>query len=218
MLPRSNIPLQLPSGNIQQFCMMKDREITEQKILDAVGSMIMADGFESLGINAVAQKAGVSKMLIYRYFGGMDQLIAKYILQHDYWVNTELPLHDISGVGACLKQMFREQIATLRSNMVLKRLHRWELTADNEVVRLLRERRETNGCELVRVVSRLTKSPYAEVAAMATLLSAAISYLTLIEEQNKVYNGIDLCSDEGWQQLATGIDQIIDLWVKNKQQ
>ena len=197
---------------------MKDREITEQKILDAVGSMIMADGFESLGINAVAQKAGVSKMLIYRYFGGMDQLIAKYILQHDYWVNTELPLHDISGVGACLKQMFREQIATLRSNMVLKRLHRWELTADNEVVRLLRERRETNGCELVRVVSRLTKSPCAEVAAMATLLSAAISYLTLIEEQNKVYNGIDLCSDEGWQQLATGIDQIIDLWVKNKQQ
>lgn len=197
---------------------MKDREITEQKILDAVGSMIETDGFEALGINAVAQKAGVSKMLIYRYFGGMDQLIAKYILQHDYWVNTELPLHDISGVGACLKQMFREQIATLRSDMVLKRLHRWELTADNEVVRLLRERRETNGCELVRVVSRLTKSPYAEVAAMATLLSAAISYLTLIEEQNKVYNGIDLCSDEGWQQLATGIDQIIDLWVKNKQQ
>ena len=197
---------------------MKDREITEQKILDAVGIMIETDGFESLGINAVAQKAGVSKMLIYRYFGGMDQLIAKYILQHDYWVNTELPLHDISGVGACLKQMFREQIATLRSDMVLKRLHRWELTADNEVVRLLRERRETNGCELVRVVSRLTKSPCAEVAAMATLLSAAISYLTLIEEQNKVYNGIDLCSDEGWQQLATGIDQIIDLWVKNKQQ
>ena len=198
--------------------MMKDREITEQKILDAVGSMIMADGFESLGINAVAQKAGVSKMLIYRYFGGMDQLIAKYILQHDYWVNTELPLHDISGVGACLKQMFHEQIATLRSDMVLKRLHRWELTADNEVVNLLRDRRETNGCELVRVVSRLTKSPVAEVAAMATLLSAAISYLTLIEEQNKVYNGIDLCSDEGWQQLATGIDQIIDLWVNNKQQ
>lgn len=197
---------------------MKDREITEQKILDAVGSMIVTDGFESLGINAVAQKAGVSKMLIYRYFGGMDQLIAKYILQHDYWVNTELPLHDISGVGACLKQMFREQIVTLRSDMVLKRLHRWELTADNEVVRLLRERRETNGCELVRVVSRLTKSPCAEVAAMATLLSAAISYLTLIEEQNKVYNGIDLCSDEGWQQLADGIDQIIDLWVKNKQQ
>ena len=102
--------------------------------------------------------------------------------------------------------------------MVLKRLHRWELTADNEVVNLLRDRRETNGCELVRVVSRLTKSPVAEVAAMATLLSAAISYLTLIEEQNKVYNGIDLCSDDGWQQLSAGIDQIIDLWVNNKQQ
>ncbi len=197
---------------------MKDRETTEQKILDAVGSMIATHGFESLGINAVAQQAGVSKMLIYRYFGGMDQLIARYILQRDYWVNTELPLHDLSGVGACLKQLFHEQVATLRGDVVLKRLHRWELTADNEVVRQLRERRESNGCMLVRLVSRLTHSPVSEVAAMATLLSAAISYLTLIEEQNQVYNGISLCSDAGWQQLMDGIDLMIDLWVNNKQQ
>ena len=161
---------------------MKDRETTEQKILDAVGSMIATDGFESLGINAVAQKAGVSKMLIYRYFGGLDQLIAKYLLQRDYWVNTNLLVHDMSGVGECLKQMFHEQIETLRSDIVLKRLHRWELTADNATVRLLKERREHNGIELVQLISRLTKSPVAEVAALASVISAAISYLILIEE------------------------------------
>ena len=55
---------------------MKDRERTEKKILDAVGSIIAGDGFEGTGINAVAQQAGVSKMLIYRYFEGLNELIS----------------------------------------------------------------------------------------------------------------------------------------------
>jgi len=62
---------------------MKDRELTERKILDAVGSIIASDGFESVGINVVAQRAGVSKMLIYRYFGGLNGLLSKYLLQKD---------------------------------------------------------------------------------------------------------------------------------------
>ena len=62
---------------------MKDRERTEKKILDAIGSIITGDGFEGIGINAVAQKAGVSKMLIYRYFGGLDELISSYLLHSD---------------------------------------------------------------------------------------------------------------------------------------
>ena len=63
---------------------MKDRELTQQKILQAVDNIIANDGFERLGVNAIAQKAGVSKMLIYRYFGGLDDLIAQYLLSKDY--------------------------------------------------------------------------------------------------------------------------------------
>ena len=47
---------------------MKDKELTQEKILEAVDSIIANDGFERVGVNAIAQKAGVSKMLIYRYF------------------------------------------------------------------------------------------------------------------------------------------------------
>ena len=62
---------------------MKDRELTQQKILQAVDNIIANDGFERLGVNVIAQKAGVSKMLIYRYFGGLDDLIAQYLLSKD---------------------------------------------------------------------------------------------------------------------------------------
>ena len=48
------------------------------------GGNTLESGLESLGLNAVAQRAGVSKMLIYRYFGSLEDLIAQYIIQRDY--------------------------------------------------------------------------------------------------------------------------------------
>ncbi|BAR48405.1 TetR/AcrR family transcriptional regulator [Tannerella forsythia] len=197
---------------------MKDRERTEKKILDAVGSIIAGDGFEGIGINAVAQQAGVSKMLIYRYFEGLNELISSYLLQKDYWVNTNIDFRESSDIGESLKRLFREQIRQMRGDITLRRLHRWELSTANQTVRLLRERRERNGCELVKAVGELTHSPHAEVASLASILSASISYLVLMEEQTAVYNGIDLQSDTGWEQVAQGIDLMIDLWMKHVRQ
>ena len=54
----------------------KDRETTEKRLLTAVGEIVEESGLESLGINAVAQRAGVSKMLIYRYHTA--RLLGKY--------------------------------------------------------------------------------------------------------------------------------------------
>jgi AcrR family transcriptional regulator len=47
----------------------RDREATEKRLLDTIGKMIAEDGFEKIGINAIATQSGVSKILIYRYFG-----------------------------------------------------------------------------------------------------------------------------------------------------
>lgn len=193
---------------------MKDRELTERKILDAVGSIIASDGFESVGINVVAQRAGVSKMLIYRYFGGLNGLLSKYLLQKGFWVNTNMNIEKSSDISGSLKQLFREQIRQLRNDIILQRLHRWELSTENQAIRLLREKREQNGNELIRSVSELTHSSSAEIASLASIISAAISYLVLMENQNPVYNGIDLHNDRGWEQIVGGIDLIIDLWIK----
>ncbi len=197
---------------------MKDRELTEKRILEAVRSIIENDGFEKTGVNVIAQRAGVSKMLIYRYFGGIDELIAQYLLRKDYWANTDIDIIKPSDIGGSLKHLFREQIIQLRSDITLKRLCRWELTTENENIRRLRERREQNGCNLIKIISRLTGSENSEVASLASIISASISYLVLMEEQNPIYNGVDLQSNEGWEQIVKGIDLIIDLWIKDVRQ
>ena len=193
---------------------MKDRELTAQRILDSVGELIADEGFERIGVNAIAQKAGVSKMLIYRYFGGLDELIAQYLLRKDYWANTDVHAISATDVAGSLKRLFAKQIAQLREDVTLRRLCRWELTADNANIRQLRESREQKGCELIRMVGQLTGSGDAEVAALATILSASISYLVLMEEQSDTYNGINLQRDEGWVQITNGLNLIIDLWIK----
>ena len=67
----------------------KNRQATEMTLITAVNDIIEESGFEGLGINAVAAKAKVSKMLIYRYFNSLDGLIAAYIQQNDYWINFD---------------------------------------------------------------------------------------------------------------------------------
>ena len=103
----------------------------------------------------------------------------------------------------------------MRNDIMLKRLCRWELTADNDNIRTLQGRRERNGRDLIQMVARLTGCSNAEVASLATILSASISYLVLMEEQTSTYNGIDLQSEEGWKQIMDGIGLMIDLWLKS---
>ena len=194
---------------------MKNREQTEEKILEAVGSIIENQGFEKVGINAIATEAGVSKMLIYRYFGGVEELIAQYLIQKDYWANTDAAIINPEAVGDSIKSMFRRQVEQLRNDVTLRRLYRWELFTDNQNIRQLRNRREENGCRLIKMVSALTGCPDAQVAALASILSASISYLALLEDQCQSYNGICLQTDEGWNQLMQGIEMIIDLWIKH---
>lgn len=194
---------------------MKNRELTEKKIIDAVERIIENQGFEKLGINAVASEAGVSKMLIYRYFGGLDELLAHYLMQKDYWANTDTTILEQANVGESIKNMFRKQIKQMRNDIMLKRLCRWELTADNDNIRTLQDRRERNGRDLIQMVARLTGCSNAEVASLATILSASISYLVLMEEQTSTYNGIDFQSEEGWKQIMDGIGLMIDLWLKS---
>lgn len=54
--------------------MSRNRDETRQRILDAALDLVAEEGFSALGINAVARRAEADKQLIYRYFGGLDDL------------------------------------------------------------------------------------------------------------------------------------------------
>lgn len=193
----------------------RDREATERRLLATIGEMITDNGFEKIGINAVATQSGVSKILIYRYFGSVEGLMAAYIRQHDFWINFPLEIPDREQLPTFLKKMFQEQIEQLRSNPTLKRLYRWELSCNNEMIVKLREQREKVGMNLVEKVSKLTNYPQKEIAVMASILTASITYLVMLEEFCPVYNGIAINDNSGWDQINRGIELLIDKIFNN---
>jgi len=64
-------------------------------------------------------------------------------------------------------------------------------------------------------VCSLTHRDPKEVAALATMISASIDYLVMLEDFCPEYNGIALNKSDGWEQICSGIDMILDNWFKH---
>ena len=56
----------------------RNRLDTEQKILRALQQVLLEQGFPAVGINAIARQAGCDKVLIYRYFDGLQGLLQTF--------------------------------------------------------------------------------------------------------------------------------------------
>lgn len=194
--------------------MERDRDMTEEKLIKAVGELIVGEGFESLGVRKVAEQAGVNKTLIYRYFESLDGLIYAYMKKHDFWINAPLERPDVSDIKGYLKTFYRREIAEYRDNTALKRLKRWELSSDKDFVVEIRAQREKNGVRFMEMMSGFAKVDKEELQAITALMDAGIAYLAMFEENCQMYNGIDIQSDEGWEQIAKGIDALIDIMIK----
>lgn len=192
----------------------RDRNMTEEKLINAVGQLIVEEGFESLGVRRVAEKAGVNKTLIYRYFESLDGLIHAYMKKHDFWINTVSEQPDISDVKGYLKGFYRREIAEYRGSIALKRLRRWELSSDKNFVTEIRNQREKNGVRFLDMMSQFINLDKEQVQAISTLMDAGIVYLTMLEENCQMYNGVDIQNDRGWEQIAKGIDTLIDIMIE----
>ena len=194
----------------------KDRAATEKRLLDTIGKMIVEKGFENIGINAVAAQSGVAKILIYRYFGSVEGLMAAYVRQHDFWINFPLEIPQQETLSDFLKKMFHLQIEHLRNDPILKRLSRWELSSKNIMLDELCRQREKTGLWIIETVSKFTNYNQQEIAALATIISASITYLVMHEDFYPEYNGIPLNKNEGWEQIRNGIDILINKCLENK--
>ena len=69
----------------KQQLKIRDKQITSKRLISAVGSLLAKKGFKGIGVNAVAREAGVDKVLIYRYFAGLEGLIAAFGKEGDFW-------------------------------------------------------------------------------------------------------------------------------------
>lgn len=87
---------------------MKNRANTERKLISAVDSIVNTKGFKGLGVNKVAKEAGVSKILIYRYFGTFERLLKSCVHEKDFWVHHPAHVSVTSCNSSSLKELLQK--------------------------------------------------------------------------------------------------------------
>ena len=185
----------------------RNRDQTAARILQAVGEVLARDGFAAIGINAVAREAGVDKVLIYRYFGGLPELLAAWGRSGRFWPTVQELLGDDPAVFLALPaseryaRFFEHFIDGLRARPLTLEILAAEVLQRNELSALLEAEREAWGEEASRVLGSTEFAQRPELQGLTVVLIAGVQYLLVRGRKLRQFGGIDLQSEEGWGQL-----------------
>jgi AcrR family transcriptional regulator len=200
--------------------MARDKEETKGRILAALGRVLAEKGFLNVGINAVASEAGVDKVLIYRYFGGLPELLQAFGMSREFWPTFE----EIAGIDleALKAKPPAERVAimvcnfarALRRRPITQEILAWETVERNELTAILEKVREDLSIRLFKEIGYDLHAIDADVAAITALLGAATNYLVVRARKVKMFNTVEISSDEGWQRLERAVFTICERSLK----
>jgi AcrR family transcriptional regulator len=189
----------------------RDRSATEERILAAVGEVLARDGFGALGINAIAREAGVDKVLIYRYFGGLPELLRLWGASGRFWPTVnELLGEDRQAVLALplaerYALFFDRFIDALRARPLTLEILAAEIVERNELTAILETEREQWGAQAEALFGgdEMARAPH--LRGITLLLVAGVMYLLVRARKIRIFGGIDLHSDAGWTALKAAV-------------
>lgn len=192
---------------------MDRREKTEAKLIKAVGNVLSKEGFKGLGVNKVAREAGVDKVLVYRYFGGLPQLVRAFSRTVDFWPSVEeLRGPDPNRLQKLppdeqVAEFFKAFVTALRKRPLTLDILAWELVERNELTSQLEDIRIKT---ILLYFEQLEAIPDDEnLTAIVVLMGGAVNNLVLRSRFSSFVGGIDLTKESGWERINNGIDLLL---------
>ncbi len=194
---------------------------TEKRLLGAVSKVIEEEGFTKIGINRIARQAQCDKVLIYRYFGGLDGLLAAWAKQYDFYsfayseFINQIEQAETSGLEEIIKTVLLKQLEYMKENQLMQELYVWELSG-NSSFHTIQEEREKNGHKLQLELEKRLNGNCRDCNFYITIIIAAINYIILFTSQYNMFNGIDFSKPEAWDGLKKVISDYVDTFIMPK--
>ena len=106
------------------------------------------DGFTKIGeLIASLNQAGCDKVLIYRYFGGLDGLLVEWAKRHDYYsfaysefIDTIKRVPKDGNIKQIVRDVLMCQLNYLKDNVLMQELLVWELSGHSSFKGIIEER------------------------------------------------------------------------------
>jgi AcrR family transcriptional regulator len=190
----------------------RDRASTEAALVAAVGEVLAKDGFPGLGVNSVARAAGVDKVLIYRYFDGLDGLLEAYARSETFFPTVRELVVDEDALLAMpiedrVALVFRRYLAALRARPATLEILASEVVARSPLHGPLEEARERLGLELISLGA--ADLPLGlDFPAVAALVTGGVHYLLLRARFSDVFGGVSLRTEAGWDRLGDAVEAL----------
>jgi AcrR family transcriptional regulator len=198
-----------PAGRVT-----RDRGATEQRILGAVGTVLAREGFAAVGINAIAREAGVDKVLIYRYFGGLPELLQTWGASGRFWPRVDELLGDDPDALLGLPEherwtrFFEHFIDGLRARPLTLEILAAEVVERNALTAILEAEREAWGEQASRVLGGAALNSRPELRTLTLMLIAGVQYLLVRARHIRVFGPLMIQSDAGWNDIKAGLRQL----------
>ena len=192
---------------------IRDKKITSKRLISAVGSVLAKKGFTGVGVNAVAREAGVDKVLIYRYFGGLEGLIAAFGKEGGFWPSAlELAGGDLQKFSQMplderLSKFGSNYFQALKKRPVTQAVMAWEMVETNGLTKALEQIREESIMEFFNMFF-IKDELHFDLQAIVMLFGAGISYLVIRSNHIDFYGGLELNSDQGWKRIEKAFENI----------
>jgi len=193
--------------------MTKSRLQTEQKILNALEQLLLEKGFPVVGINSISRRAGCDKVLIYRYFDGLDGLLLAFAETTQLWWQVDeiigeptetvgqLPLH------LYLQELLKRHVAALRARPLTLEIMAWEMSAQNNLTVALARTRAERGMALVKTIRASYQQPTIDIGGILGVFGAAINYLLIRTRHAEPQH-----MTEEWWRLQHTIEQLMEAY------
>jgi AcrR family transcriptional regulator len=192
---------------------IREKEKSMRRLITAVGKVIQEKGYTALGGASIAKEAGLNKSLIYKYFGGVDQLVEIYILQRDFWnmadkVIVSRLLEKPENIGSReIAGLLLGQLDGMVNDKILQKIIHWELGEKNKTLRKISDKREEIGEQLFQIIESDFDNTGIDIRAKLALQIGGIYYLVLHAKNNgSLFCGLDINKPKDLERLRNAIE------------
>lgn len=202
---------------------IRNKERTKEKLINAVGAILIEEGYVKLGVNNIAKKALVNKKLIYRYFGSVEELISSYFRTRDFWSKLNDSIFDKVDIQF---EDYGKEIATLSLVNLLDSLMKleearkiilWGISEKKQIhLKKLNYERELLGKDLFLKSDPFFTNTNIDFRSCYSLLLGGVYYLSLYSQSTGgEFCGIDISKEEDLEKIKKAIKSIIGLIYNN---
>jgi AcrR family transcriptional regulator len=180
----------------------------KSRLIGSVGVTLKEKGYHGLGLNKIVLRAGVSKPMVYEYFGNLNGLLKAYIGRRDTWLayfeSLVLPENPTSEE---LKNCF---IKMLHGDKEMQKLVLWQISEFNPLMRATCEAREREGVRLLELADGHFRKSGISLKAVMGMLVGGIYYNVLHDSAGLgTIAGIDIRNEKEFDTMLKTIEQVI---------